>query len=65
MAFSSGSVVKSLPAGQEIQETQVRSPGQEDPLEEGTAAHSAILAGKIPWAEEPGGLQSMGSQIVG
>ena len=65
MAFSSGSVVKSLPAVQEIQETQVRSPGQEDPLEEGTAAHSAILAGKIPWAEEPGGLQSMGSQIVG
>ena len=65
MAFSSGSVVKSLPAVQEIQETQVRSPGQEDPLEEGTAAHSTILAGKIPWAEEPGGLQSMGSQIVG
>ena len=65
MAFSSGSVVKSLPAVQEIQETQVRSLGQEDPLEEGTAAHSTILAGKIPWAEEPGGLQSMGSQIVG
>ena len=58
-------MVKSLPAVQEIQETQVRSPGQEDPLEEGTAAHSTILAGKIPWAEEPGGLQSMGSQIVG
>ena len=40
-------------------------PGLEDPLEEGMAAHSRILAGRIPQAEEPGGLQSMGSQRVG
>ena len=38
----------------------VRSPGQEDPLEEEMATHSSILAWKIPWTEEPGGLQSMG-----
>ena len=40
---------------------QVRSLGGEDPLEEGTATHSSILAWRIPWIEEPGGLQSMGS----
>ena len=45
---------------QEMQETQVRSLGQEDPLEKGTAIHSSILAWIIPWTEEPGGLQSMG-----
>ena len=45
-----------------MQKTQVRSLGQEDPLEEGTATHSNILAGKIPWTEELGGLQSKGSQ---
>ena len=45
---------------QEMQETRVRFLGQEDPLEEEMAAHSSILAWKIPWAEEPGGLQSMG-----
>ena len=45
-----------------MQETQVPSLGQEDPLEEGMATHSGILAWRIPWAEEPGGLQSMGSQ---
>ena len=45
-----------------MQETQVRSLGQEDPLEEGIAAHSSILAWRIPWTEEPGGLPSMGSQ---
>ena len=39
----------------------VRSLGQEDPLEEGMATHSSILAWRIPWAEEPGGLQSIGS----
>ena len=50
---------------QEAQETRVRSLGQEDPLEKGMATHSSILAWKIPWTEEPGGLQSMGSQIVG
>ena len=46
-------------------ETQVRSLGQEDPLEKEMATHSSTLAWKIPWTEEPGGLQSMGSQRVG
>ena len=46
-------------------ETQVRSLGQEDPLEKEMATHSSILAWRIPWTEEPGGLQSMGSQRVG
>ena len=49
---------------QELQETQVQSLGQEDPLEEGQATHSSIPAWKIPWREEPGGLQSMGLQRV-
>ena len=53
--------VKNLPA---MQKTQVRSLGREDPLEEGTATHSSVLAWRIPWTEEPGGLQSMGSQRV-
>ena len=48
-----------------MQETQVQSLGQKDPLEKGTATHSSILAWEIPWTEEPGGLQSMGSQRVG
>ena len=48
-----------------LEETQVRSLGQEDPLEEEMATHSSILAWRIPWKEEPGGLQSMGSQSVG
>ena len=43
----------------------VPSLGQEDPLEEEITTHSSILAWRIPWIEEPGGLQSMGSQIVG
>ena len=43
----------------------VRSLGQEDPLEEGMAIHSSILAWEIPWTEEPGGLESMGGQRVG
>ena len=47
-----------------MQETQVQSLGQEDPLEKGMAAHSSILAWRIPWAEEPGGLQSSGLQRV-
>ena len=47
---------------QEMQETQVWSLGWEDPLEEGMATHSCILAWKIPWTEQPGRLQSMGSQ---
>ena len=54
--------VKRLPA---MQETWVRSLGQEDPLEKEMATHSSILAWKIPWTEEPGGLQSTGSQRVG
>ena len=49
---------------QEIQETQVQSLGQEDPLEKEMATHSSILAWKIPWTEDPDGLQSMGSQRV-
>ena len=48
-----GLMVKNLPA---VQETQVRSLGQEDPLEKGIATHSKILARRIPWTEEPGGL---------
>ena len=48
-----------------MQETEVRSLGQEDPLEEDMATHSSILAWEIPWTEEPGGLQSTGSQRAG
>ena len=48
-----------------IQETQVQSLGQEDPLEKEMATHSSILVWRIPWTEEPGRLQSMGSQRVG
>ena len=55
-------MVKNLPGKQE---TWVRSLGQEDPLEEGMATHSSSLAWEIPRTEEPGGLQSMGSQRVG
>ena len=47
-----------------MQETLVRSLDREDPLEKGMATHSSILAWRIPWTEEPGGLQSMGSQKV-
>ena len=54
--------VKNLPA---VWETGVRSLGWEDPLEKGMATHSSILAWRIPWLEEPGGLQFMGSQRVG
>ena len=53
-------VVKNLPANKEMQEIQVRSLGQEEPLQEEMATCSSILAWKIPWTEEPGGLQSMG-----
>ena len=49
--------VKNLPA---MWESWVQSPGLEDPLEKGMATHSSILAWRIPWTEEPGGLQSMG-----
>ena len=54
-------MVKDLPA---MQETRVLSLGREDPLEKGMATHSSILAWKIPWKEEPGRLQSRGSQRV-
>ena len=54
--------VKRLPP---MQETRVRSLGQEDPLEKEMATHSSTLAWKIPWMEERGRLQSMGSQRVG
>ena len=63
--FPGGPVVKNLPAMQEIQETQVKSVGQEDLLEGEMATHSSTLAWEIPWTEELGGLQSMGSQRVG
>ena len=53
--------VKNPPA---MWKTQVRSLGQEDPLEKGMATHSSILAWRIPWTEEPARLQSMGSQRV-
>ena len=51
--------VKNLPA---MKETWVQALGWEDPLEKGMAPHSSVLAWRIPWTEEPGGLQSMGSQ---
>ena len=56
--------VMNPPAMQEMQETRVRSLGREDPLEEGLATHSSTLAWRIPWTEEPGGLQSIGLQRV-
>ena len=58
MGFPGGSVVKSLPVNAETQ-------AREDPPEKETATHSSILAWKMPWTEEPGGLQSMGLQRVG
>ena len=60
--FPGGLAVKNPPA---MQETQVQSLGQEDPVEKEMATHSSILAWRIPWTEEPGGLQSMGSKRVG
>ena len=60
--FPGGSVVKTLPA---VQETWVRSLGGEDPLEEGIATYSSLLIWRIPWTEEPGGLQSIGLHRVG
>ena len=59
--FPGGSMVKNPP---DNAKTWLRSPGQEDPLEKEMATHSSILAWEIPWTEEPGGLQSMGSQRV-
>ena len=54
-------MVKNLPV---MQETWIRYLAQEDPLEKGMATHSSILSWRIPWTEEPGGLQSMGLQRV-
>ena len=65
MGFSGGTVIKNLHAVQELQETWVQSLDWEDPLEQGMAVHSSILAWKIPWTEEPGRLQAMGSQRAG
>ena len=59
--FEIAQMVKHLPT---MQETQVRSLGREDPLEKEMATHFSILAWRIPWTEEPGRLQSMGSQRV-
>ena len=65
MGFPSGSTVENLPAIQETQEAWVESLGREDPLQEEMATHSSILAGKILWTEEPGGLKSIELQKVG
>ena len=59
MDFPDGSLIKNLPASAGAQEMQVQSLGQEDLLEEGMATHSSILALKMPWREQPGGLQPM------
>jgi len=59
MEFLVAQTVKNLPA---MQETRVQSLGQKDPLEKGMATHSSVLAWEIPWTEEPGGLQFVGSQ---
>ena len=61
MGFPGGAMVMNLLA---MQETQVSSLGREDPLEKGMATHSTIFAWRIPWTEEPGGLQSIGLQRV-
>ena len=65
MKFPDDSAVKNPPAVQETQETWVPTLGWEDPLDEGMATHSSILAWRIPWTEKPGRLQSTGSQRVG
>ena len=62
MGFPGGAVVKNPPANAGDAGSIL---GSEDPLEEGTASHSSILAWRIPWTEEPGGLQMMRSQRVG
>ena len=63
IGFPGGASGKELPT-QKTQETQVQSLGQKDPLEEKMATHLSILAWGIPWTEEPGGLQFIGSQRV-
>ena len=64
MALRSGSAAKNLPAVQELWVLGVQSLGGEDPLEEEMATHCSVLAWKISWTEEPGRLQSIGSQRV-
>ena len=64
VGFPSDSAVKNPLEVQELQETQVQSLGWKDPLEEGIATHSSILAWRMLWTEEPGGQQSVGSQRV-
>ena len=64
-SFAGGSVVKNPPASAgDVRDTGL-IPGLEDPLEEGMATHPSVLSCRIPWTEEPGGLQSMGSHRVG
>ena len=60
VGLPSSAVVKNLPAMQETQETWVRSLGREDPIGESMVTHSSIPTWRIPWTEEPGGLQSLG-----
>ena len=62
MGFSGGSVVKNSPTMQEMQVTRVQSLGQQHPLDEAVATHFNILTWEMPRTEEPGGLQSLGSQ---
>ena len=63
LVFPRGSAVKNPPAVQEMQETQVRSLGQEHPLEKKMATHSSILAWEIPWKEEPGGYRTRDCRV--
>ena len=65
MGFPGGTVIKNLPTKQEKQETKVQSQNWKDPLEKKMAIHFSIFAWRIPWTEEPGELQYMGSQRVG
>ena len=65
LSFLGGSVGKNPPAMQEMQKTGVQSLGLEDPLKEGMGTHSSILAWEIPWTEELGRLQPIGSQRAG
>ena len=65
MDFPGGSAVKNQPAMKKLKETRVQSLSWEDPLEEGMATQSRILAWRIPWTEEPGRPQSIGLLRVG
>ena len=65
ICFPGGSVINNLPTKARDTRDVGSIPGSDDPLEEEMATHSSILAWRIPWTEKPGGLQSMGSQIVG